>query len=226
MGHNFKNQKININMIKTIKSLMLVLTMVFAFNFASAQNTCCTKNGTNVLPEAGEFSIGIDAVPVLNYFGNFFNNSGNTASVGFQQAGVITGSYMKTANTSYRGKLAINYATSTVDSTDTQSAGVNVGAGILKYRGKTRLQGYYGAEVGLGFGSGKVTVSGTETETPSTLGVNARAFVGAQYFFAPKMSVGTEYGWGPGFSKVGDNKSSFNLGVDNMGGSIYLNLFF
>jgi len=96
----------------------------------------------------------------------------------------------------------------------------------LKYRGKTRLQGYYGAEVGLGFGSGKVTVSGTETETPSTLGVNARAFVGAQYFFAPKMSVGTEYGWGPGFSKVGDNKSSFNLGVDNMGGSIYLNLFF
>jgi len=76
-------------MIKTIKSLMLVLTMVFAFNFASAQNTCCTKNGTNVLPEAGEFSIGIDAVPVLNYFGNFFNNSGNTAAVGFQQAGQL-----------------------------------------------------------------------------------------------------------------------------------------
>jgi hypothetical protein len=219
------NQKININMIKTIKSLMLVLALVFVANFASAQNVCCTKNGTNVLPEAGEFSIGIDAVPVLNYFGNFFNNSGNTAAVGFQQAGVITGSYMKTANTSYRGKLAINFATSTVDSTETQSSGVNVGAGILKYRGKTRLQGYYGAEVGLGISNGSVTFSGTETKAPSTLVVNARAFVGAQYFFAPKMSIGTEYGWGPGFSKSDDN-SSFNLGVDNMGGAIYLSLFF
>ena len=211
----------------SIKSLILTLALVFGTIFANAQCTeqCKSKNGTPILPEAGEYSIGIDAVPVLNYFGNFFNNSGNTAAVGFQQAGVITGSYMKTANTAYRGKLAINYANSSIDSTKTQSSGVNVGAGILKYRGKTRLQGYYGAELGLGFSNGKVTVNSTETKAPNTIGVNARAFVGAQYFFAPKMSIGTEYGWGPAFNKSDDN-SSFNLGVDNMGGSIYLSLFF
>ena len=71
-------------MIKTTKSLMLVLALVFVANFANAQNACCTKNGTNGLPEAGEFSIGIDAVPVLNYFGNFFNNSGNTRLTGLR----------------------------------------------------------------------------------------------------------------------------------------------
>jgi len=211
----------------SIKSLILTLALVFGTIFANAQCTeqCKSKNGTPILPEAGEYSIGIDAVPVLNYFGNFFSNSGSTAAVGFQQAGVITGSYMKTANTAYRGKLAINFANSSVDSTKSQSSGVTVGAGIMKYRGKSRLQGYYGAELGLGLSNGKTTVGSVETKSPNTFGVNARAFVGAQYFFAPKMSVGTEYGWGPGFSKVGDG-SNFNLGVDNAGGSIYLSLFF
>ena len=201
---------------------MIALTLgVTAMN---AQD-CKTKNGTPVLPEAGEFSIGIDAVPVLNYFGNLFTEAGNTAAVGYQQANTITGTYMKTANLAYRGKLRIGLNNSSVDSVDTQSTNITVGGGIMKYRGKGRLQGYYGAEAGVNTSSGSVSVSGTETKAPSTLGFYGRGFIGAQYFVAPKVSIGTEYGWGPAFNKTDDN-SSFSLDVDNMGGAIYLSLFF
>ena len=210
-----------------LKSLILSLAFVFGAVAVNAQSAdqLKSKNGTPILPEAGDYSIGVNAVPVLNYFGNLMNSSGNTFAVGYQQAGVITGSYMKTANSAYRGKLAISLVNSTVDSTKTQSSGVTLGLGKMTYRGKGRLQGYYGYEAGLGFSNGKVTVSGVETKAPNTFGLNARGFVGTQYFFAPKMSIGAEYGWGLGFSKSGDN-SSFNVGVDNAGGSIYLSLFF
>jgi hypothetical protein len=209
-----------------MKKLLFMIALVLGATAMNAQEMCCkTKNGTPVLPEAGEFSIGIDAVPVLNYFGNLFNQAGNNAAVGYQQANTITGTYMKTANLAYRGKLRIGLNNSSVDSVDTQSTNITVGGGIMKYRGKGRLQGYYGAEAGINTSSGSVSVSGTETKAPSTLGFYGRGFIGAQYFVAPKVSIGTEYGWGPSFNKTDDN-SSFSLDVDNMGGAIYLSLFF
>ena len=203
-----------------------MIALVLGATAMNAQEMCCkTKNGTPVLPEAGEFSIGIDAVPVLNYFGNLFNQAGNNAAVGYQQANTITGTYMKTANLAYRGKLRIGLNNSSVDSVDTQSTNLTVGGGIMKYRGKGRLQGYYGAEAGISTSSSSVTVSGNEAKAPNTMGFYGRGFVGAQYFVAPKVSIGTEYGWGPAFNKSDDN-SSFSLDVDNMGGAIYLSLFF
>jgi hypothetical protein len=32
-----------------------------------------SKRGENILPKAGEFALGIDAMPVVDYFGNLFN---------------------------------------------------------------------------------------------------------------------------------------------------------
>lgn len=209
-----------------MKKLLFMIALMLGVTAMNAQETCCkTKNGTTVLPEAGEFSIGIDAVPVLNYFGNLFNEAGNNAAVGYQQANTITGTYMKTANLAYRGKLRIGFNNSTVDSVETKGTNLTLGAGVMKYRGKGRLQGYYGAEAGISTSSGSVTVSGNDAKAPNTMGFYGRGFVGAQYFVAPKVSIGTEYGWGPSFNKSDDN-SSFSLDVDNMGGAIYLSLFF
>jgi len=211
-----------------------MMVAVLGMVTANAQDTvlgvqepmCCkSKGGDMILPEAGEFSIGVDAVPVLNYFGNLFNKEANTAAVGYQQANTIVGTYMKTNKLAYRGKLRIGLNSSNVDSVETKSTDVTLGGGLMKYRGKGRLQGYYGAEVGVNITNGSVTTAGTTTDAPKGLGAHGRGFIGAQYFVAPKISIGTEYGWGPSYHKTGDN-STFSLDVDNMSGALYLSLFF
>ena len=37
---------------------------------------------------------------------------------------------------------------------------------------------------------------------PSSFGVILRAFIGAEYFIAPKISITAEYGWGFGFTSI------------------------
>jgi hypothetical protein len=42
-----------------------------------------------------------------------------------------------------------------------------------------------------------------------TLGIGARAFIGAEYFFAPKVSIGGEFGWGIGFANTGRSETVY-----------------
>lgn len=100
--------------------------------------------------------------------------------------------------------------------------GLNLWLGKEWRRGSTRLQGVYGAEVGLGFGSSKRTFDyeldaqimyrnelGSESERiteikqGSVFMVGARAFIGVEYFILPKISLGAEYGWGLALTTVG-----------------------
>lgn len=46
----------------------------------------------------------------------------------------------------------------------------------------------------------------TEQKEGSTLGFNLRGFIGAEYFFAPKMSIGAEYGWGLTIASTGEGE--------------------
>jgi hypothetical protein len=101
------------------------------------------------------------------------------------------------------------------------SRGVFIGAGVEMRRGHNRLQGYYGGELFLGFSSmsaknsyeieyngtavdsaglssGASRVLSTSTGTSVTFGL--RGFAGVEYFFAPKISVGAEFGWGFGMT--------------------------
>lgn len=152
---------------------------------------------------------------------------------------------------------------------------VILGLGMEKRRGNGRLQGFYGAEAQLKFaGSSKKYTYGnafsssnttptmtnfdvsdpnvlsgstriTKAKSGSTIGIGARAFVGVEYFFAPKISVGGEFGWGLGISSQGDGKVTteawdfanssvktvesktggagyMGFDTDNFGGSIYM----
>lgn len=57
-----------------MKKSLLVIALASATTFASAQDMN-SKRGTPILPEPGDYSIGIDAVPFLEYFGNLMNGS-------------------------------------------------------------------------------------------------------------------------------------------------------
>lgn len=257
----------NQNPICMKKTIMIVAAMV-ATLAASAQMT--SKKGTAILPESGDWSIGVGANSTLSYFGNLLNGTADNSSPSFDWASsnVITGKMMKDANTAYRVGVRIGYtsnsaekatvnlgggSTATVDQS-TSDMNINLSAGIQKYRGKGRLQGIYGAEVGIGMNSSSESwengkIDGTnstitaEVSGGGTFGFGVRGFIGAEYFFAPKMSLGGEFGWGIGLSSTsavttdvtvdgtktsteGGKSSSFGIDTDNANGTISLNLYF
>lgn len=157
----------------------------------------------------------------------------------------------------------------------TNSSLLNIGVGLEKRRGWGRIQGFYGASVfyslnrsgeaytyGNAFSSSNVNpTSTTNFNSGATAQVNdrvdyrknspshgfgARLFVGVEYFFAPRMSIGGEFGWaamgviqGDGvegrsryttaeeeYTKKGNSTKSFSLDTDNFNGAINLMVYF
>lgn len=264
------------------KSIALV-ALAFGVTGAFAQDLT-SKKGEPFLPEAGDYGISVDATPFLNYAGNFFGKSAsNTAPTWNFLNGnnTIVGKYFKDANTAYRVGLRLGFGSTTTKSMvdnrgDDPAAGsypeqttmvenkwkhgtTNVGitVGLEKRRGKTRLQGIYGADLGVWVASSKdkftygnaLVVNSTSATAPNvavdaadafagasnvtftnpgiagmdpgtaarvttrknglTFSVGVRAFIGAEYFVAPKVSIGGEFGWGLGFSMTGASKTTY-----------------
>ena len=154
-------------------------------------------------------------------------------------------------------------------------AAVVLGAGIEKRRGHGKLQGYYGGEALITLGGSAATMKyeygltmdttninaghvGTSrplsSKSGTTIGFGVRGFIGAEYFFAPKISIAAEYGWGLSMSSTGAGESvtevygfesasattatthtvtsstgksgSFGVDTDNLGGAIRLMFHF
>jgi hypothetical protein len=158
-------------------SLTLFAALVFAF---SANAQLKNKQGETILPETGDWAIGIDATPFLNYFGNFIGSNGLNAAPTWDFLNTrqgITGKYFVSETMAYRASIRIGM-TSTSGSemvADRSSAAVpvypgtipaevknkwrqgatNIGVtgGIEWRRGHGRLQGFYGGEFGIGISS-------------------------------------------------------------------------
>lgn len=206
-----------------MRKLLLTAALVSAFAFSNAQ-TMTSKNGTPILPEANDWSIGFDANPLLNYVGNMFNNSTNNSlwmNYPSNNSMVIVGKMVKDETTAYRGKLAINFGSSTqtastagftsFDSlftpseTKNSSMNITLGAGIQKWRGKGRLKGYYGAEAMIGFGKDtlstefsylKPLTTANGAGASQTLELNS----GSVFGFGVNGFVGVEYFFAPKMS--------------------------
>ncbi|MBI3511912.1 MAG: hypothetical protein HY064_14730 [Bacteroidetes bacterium] len=152
------------------KSALLVAALAFGATTAFAQLE--NKKGETYLPESGDWSIGIDATPVLNYMGNLIGGNGlNVAPTwNFLNANqTIIGKMYTSDQSAYRGIVRIGmdnshstamigdatqttpptYPTVPTMKTDEMKASshfVGLGAGMEMRKGKTRLQGFYGAD--------------------------------------------------------------------------------
>lgn len=148
-------------------SLTLLAALVFAF---SANAQLKNKQGETILPETGDWAIGIDAAPALIYFGNMFNNSAaNTINWNFTNGNQqIFGKYFTSETEAYRIGLRLGFVSTTLKNTvgnDTDPAkfledkrtenNMNFMLSLGKEfrRGHGRLQGFYGADVYLMLGS-------------------------------------------------------------------------
>jgi hypothetical protein len=275
------------------KGLFAAAALLLAAHTIVAQDLT-SKKGLPILPETGDWCIGLDATPFFNYLGNFFGKGGSTTvTTGTVQTAShytnqapgwnfiannfsISGKKFISSNTAYRAsvRLGFNNVTKKTQVNDRsittapvypavpfrvenswKQSYTNVGAsfGIEKRRGKTRLQGFYGVEGGIGFSSGSNTYKygnalSTNPKSPvsvdvvndafsvstssGTTAVNitkdtytndarilkdksgfgfelgARAFVGAELFVAPKISVAGEFCWGIGYGFSGKTKTS------------------
>lgn len=223
-----------------MKKIVLFAAALVAGSATFAQTGEITSNrGENWLSQDGDWGLTFDANPLLNYAGNLFNGAaGNNIGGGLTWANpnfAIQGKKLIDANTAYRGKLRIGFgstknttlvndATSTstpvAQVEDTQKNGffaLNLGVGLEKRVGSTRVVGVYGAMFNVGLGSSKskyeygnsltTTNQGasnsfgqgagvTEAKNGSTFGLGLSAFAGIEWFFAPKISLSGEYGWG------------------------------
>ena len=237
-----------------MKKITLMIAVVAMFFAANAQDEFLTKRGMPILPEAGEYSIGINATPFFQYAGQILGGNANVApNFGWTAANPmqITGKYMVDETTAYRAVFRLGF-TSDKDKfysiQDGQTAAaydpnitvedvmknskmnVGFGAGLEKSRGKGRLRGLYGAMAMITFGTDKNKYEygnaysstnmaptrhdfGTndlggawviDNKAGTTIGFGAYAFVGAEYFFAPKLSISGEFMYGLDFLTVGE----------------------
>jgi len=251
-----------------MKRLILLIFALMFFTAVQSQEVTSTttesetvvlksKRGINILPEAGEWGLGISANPFLNYAGNFFQGNSFNGSPTFSyvtnpanNVGLF-GKYMIDANTAYRVRFNagvgtqvdkavvtqneitpdVNYPAFTEDFRKTSSQTILLAAGYEKRRGKSRVQGVYGGEVVLGYTGGKQTyeygnsvsqdfnapitnnfgtniISGTtaaavsrvtEQKSGASYYAGVRGFIGIEYFIAPRVSIGGEFGYSLAF---------------------------
>lgn len=149
------------------KVLMMAAALITTATYAQ---DLTSKKGEVILPESGDWAIGFDAAPFLDYAGNLFN-SGNTAPTAqfLDSNMLIYGKYFVDAQTAYRARLRIGFGSHTettfvpdatsADPTDVVEddvknsySAIGIGVGYEKRRGTTRLQGVYGGELLVGFG--------------------------------------------------------------------------
>lgn len=161
--------------------------LALAFSATAQTEEVTNKNGVVVTPEAGDYALGFNAAPLLNFVGNTFNgNTGNSMGTAFLpnslQNQSIFGKYFVDASTAYRGSIRLmnmgsttnaQIDTNTVNSAPTyvtntrKTTGsmIYLSGGIEKRRGHGRLQGYYGGEV-------VISLTGTAAKSNYTYAVD------------------------------------------------------
>lgn len=200
-----------------IASAMIIAASVFVVNAQDLKS----KKGEDFLPKKGDWAISFDATPLFNYVGKVFTSGNQAPNVNFLDNQQIVAKKFTKNNEALRAVARLNFVSSTqTDVSTTTNFNLNVGLGKEWRKGTTRLQGYYGADAMLMFGSGqkvKQANADTYTKSGSSFGIGARGFLGAEYFIFPKISIGAEYGWGLSFVSTGKSVSVVN-GVETVTG--------
>ncbi len=284
-----------------MKKSIALLALAFGVTGAFAQDLT-SKKGEPILPEAEDWALSVDATPFLKYAGNFIGGNGLNAAPTWDNYGANNTIMVKKfidAKSAYRATFRIGLrnqswkndvlqpvaststtvyfptaATKVTDKASHSSTFIGLGVGKEIRRGKTRLQGFYGADIFIWYSSSKdkfkyannltqQVVGGTtdpdvdptnpnyntnwnvvspanfatsnlgasipniagvtgyrklSEKSGGQFGLGVRAFIGAEYFFMPKISIGGEFGWGLGVAMNMKSKTVYEAeGNDSAG---------
>ena len=160
--------------------LLPLLVLVFCLDISAQQTTTgqseqlVSKKGKPILPVAGEFAIGLNALPFIDMFGNLIkinssNKFVNPLSFEAPDGQQLFLKYIKNAKTAYRARVgfAYHYNTETFPVTDDSNTGITTidkrteyytiittSIGIERRKGLGRIQGLFGAELNLSLQNG------------------------------------------------------------------------
>jgi hypothetical protein len=244
---------------KIIITLSIVAIGFVSFSQEDGGTGLVNKKGETILPVAGDFALGVDATPFVNLVGNilrindFTGPFNDPSAFDYLDGMSIYGKYFLSDNAAVRARLNILSTSSTLnnyvyedgnddpfarvlDTWKHSESGLGLSLGYELRRGKSRLQAFYGGELGLSFGGGSkdeytygnqldnndsiptTTVNWTafssapvDNRTTSLkvaggFGIGLRGFVGVEYFIFPKISVGGEFGLGFSMNSVGEGE--------------------
>jgi len=189
-----------------MKKSVLVVALALGVSSAFAQDLT-SKKGEPMLPEANDWAISMNADPIFQFVGNAFSGytGKNTApAVNWLNGNqTIVGKKFIDEKTAYRVLVRLGFTSQTfknsilsddqgttpivfpalpnmvVDKYKHTSTNIAIGAGKEWRRGKTRLQGFYGADVMIWMTSSKdkytygnamtaVPANATQTSTPNS----------------------------------------------------------
>ncbi len=281
--------------------LFLMVFSVFAFSVTAQEEKAEPlkgKNGQLILPETGDIGLGVNMIPLFNWFGNAFNNNPNNQFADdnkfFTTFGnqVLMGKYFLSEKTALRVNFGFNANSVTnriyvqddasndpldmvTDTWKNDNGRYTLALGYEMRRGKGRIQGYDGGDLMLNFtnntntysyGNGHSSTNSIPTSSDfgnnlngnqrvldntgnASFGIGVRGFVGVEYFVAPKLSLGCEFGWGIMVENTfksmvsseyyeaatGDvmiqntenaGNTNVNVGVDNLNGAVFMMFYF
>ena len=191
------------------KLITSVFALALTFSVANAQDNT---------PKSGDWSVGTNAAPVLNYVGNLISGTAEAPDVAFGDEVIedehmtISGKLFTDDMTAWRASADL-YFTSDSNSTNPFRLGLSAGKEFRK--GTSNLQGYYGYAANVAMSSNEDEAG--EKSTDMSFGANG--FIGVEYFVRAKMGIGAEYTYG---LKYDDS----NVSLGGSMGALMLNLYF
>jgi hypothetical protein len=240
------------------------VTKLIIFNSSGETNELVSKNGRQILPQKGDWGFGVNATSIIQYFGNAANgedlNSAPRLNVVDKNlpSATIWGKYFIADDLAWRGGLnifaendrrrfrvnddnSLNPDDVVFDVRDFEIYGFTASLGLEKRKGKSRVQGVYGADVYFHYTTNSLTTieygneitqsnqdpSSTNFGNPSGVPAPAlgnrvieadlgdqfefglRGFIGVEYFFAPKMSIGGELYYGVSYEINGETSVTY-----------------
>ncbi len=148
---------------KKIISATLLLCSLSTLSFSQQDSVLKSKKGYVVLPEKGDFAVGIGAKSIFDFAGNMFSSAGtNSMKLNLLNDNELYFKYFLTSNSAIRAKIGVGISTDhreievdddmdnnnkVTDKHDQNSYNTHVSLGYERRKGKTRLQLAYGAEL-------------------------------------------------------------------------------
>ena len=217
-------------------SLCLVYTATAQLGEGQTDPDVTNKRGAYILPVQGDFALGFDALPVMSFFtspvefeqytiiGKYFleNDRALRVSLGIgvnseTNKDLVSPNPAPTPSDPTKDQRVID-----VSRESETFLGLSVGYELR--RGQGRVQGFYGGEFGLAVYSrseknewgNNLSATNTNSFNPRLLersygtafSVGLGGFVGAEYFIAPKLSIGAEMSLGFYFTTWGEGEEN------------------
>ena len=201
--------------------------LVFCLCSISYAQNLTTKKGENILPQEGDWSIGMSAQPFGNFIFNLFADESSHRDDKMPSFGDDLYFYMKRF---VRDDKAIRYTIGANFDTSTETWSMGLGYGVENRKGNTRLQGMWGYNLSIGIGEkfnkeDWLSIPTIIYEDGYNMSLSASMFIGCEYFIAAKVALGAEYHYGATMH-ITDNQTEFRVGNNSSNTIMKINYYF